>query len=95
MSLLLSLLLLQFISYFVALEVPTIVNASGKFIIYAQSVSSGNLTNSSLTIMDDHFNVVATPIGGSADNAFYGELTIIENAQKRRCVTPQIHPDVH
>ena len=59
------------------------MNSTGKFIIYAQRTSSGPFPNSTLTIMDDHFNVVSEPIGGGGSPPFPGVLTLIENTQRR------------
>ena len=55
----------RYISYFVSIEIPVGNNVTKKFVVYAARTSGGKMANSTLTILDEHFNFEAQPIGGS------------------------------
>ncbi len=71
----------SYVSYFIALEVPS-VNGTQKIFAVASRTSADADTNSSIVLLDEHFQELYEPVGGNFP-PYPGVLTLLESATLR------------
>ena len=55
-----------FMTEFFSMEIPVTSNTTGKYIVYSSRTDDTIYANTTLDILDEHFNFIAQPIGVSS-----------------------------